>query len=317
VGGARQDNGAAVRIAASEVSLDTCSIFFRTLRISGCLKNDAATLAQVTVLASGDIAQTFQVGLPHISGAEAGFAVDVFLKEEQYPMGAFIVFSFSDMTQEMIALYDLVYERLAATPAFAMYHRFLEAVAQPGFRRLLDVGGRDRSSIDRSKTFPKNDVTVLDILPGSNVQVVCDAHMMTNRLAPGSFDAIHSTSVFEHLLMPWKVVLEMNSLLRVGGLVYIHTHQSIGMHDEPTDFWRFSSHSWPGLFNAQTGFEVVEATMGHQSYLLPYFWRPDKDKAETARGFETSAMMARKVSESRLTWNVLPGDISSGTYPLR
>ncbi|WP_373690468.1 methyltransferase domain-containing protein [Sphingobium sp. DEHP117] len=59
-----------------------------------------------------------------------------------------------------------------------------------------------------------------------------------------SFDAVYSVSVFEHLLMPWKVALEMNRVLRMGGIAYIHTHQTLGLHDMPWDFWRFSDTSW-------------------------------------------------------------------------
>lgn len=48
--------------------------------------------------------------------------------------------------------------------------------------KLLDIGGRNRSKIDRSKEFPSFDVTVLDILDGDNVDVVADAHGKIYRL---------------------------------------------------------------------------------------------------------------------------------------
>ena len=48
--------------------------------------------------------------------------------------------------------------------------------------KLLDIGGRNRSKIDRSKEFPSFDVTVLDILDGDNVDVVADAHGKRGRL---------------------------------------------------------------------------------------------------------------------------------------
>ena len=300
--------------------LDTCAKFFRTVHVSGWIKHDEEVLLRVEMLNCDRAAESFVVGLPHVVSAEfggvnLGFAIDVFLKADEFPFGAFICFSFSNLKQEMVALYDLVHERLATSPTFALYRRFLDQVKTPEFRRVLDIGGRDRSQIDRRKDFPTNEVIVLDLLPGTNVDIVCDAHNLSNHLPPGSFDAIQSTSVFEHLLMPWKVVLEMNRVLRPGGLVYVHTHQALGMHDIPCDFWRFSADAWAALFNDKTGFEIIDRAMSHETFLIPHFWRIDKRDAERAAGFETSIVLARKISDPVLSWDVRPDEISNAAYP--
>jgi hypothetical protein len=299
--------------------LDTCAKFFRTVHISGWIKHDEEVLLQIDMLNCEHVARTFEVGLPHPGaanlGSNLGFTVDILLKAEEFPFLAFICFSFSNLKQEMVPLYDLVHERLASFPTFGIYQRFLDSVKAPEFRRVLDIGGRDRSQIDRRQQFPGNDVKVIDVLPGENVDVVGDAHSLTRYFSPSSFDAIQSISVLEHILMPWKVVLEMNKVLRVGGLVYVHTHQSLGMHDVPCDFWRFSADVWPALFNHKTGFEIVDSSMSHETFLIPHFWRAEKHDAENSAGLEYSVVLARKTSETALCWDVTPEEIGGARYP--
>jgi hypothetical protein len=57
--------------------------------------------------------------------------------------------------------------------------------------------------------------------------------------------------------MPWKAVVEINQVLKPGGLLCIMTHQTVGMHDLPSDFWRISGDAWQSLLNVYTGFEIV------------------------------------------------------------
>jgi SAM-dependent methyltransferase len=250
-----------------------------------------------------------------IGGSRLGFTLDVLLTASEFPMTAFICFFYANSKNEMIALYDLVYERLSVAPSFAWYQRFLDSVSAPEFRRVLDIGGRARSQIDRRKEFPNKEIIVADIMAGENVDVVCDAHEVAKHFDRGSFDAVQSTSVFEHLLMPWQVILQINKVLRVGGLLYIHTHQTLGLHDMPCDYWRYSIDAWPALLNFRTGFEILEATMSHENYIIPHFWRPDTIGIESSAGFEVSIVVAKKTSDSSLSWDVVPGEISASRYP--
>jgi hypothetical protein len=129
--------------------------------------------------------------------------------------------------------------------------------------RLLDLGGRARSGVRDHDMTEGCDVTVFDLLAAPEVDVVGDAHAMSKHLPAGAFDFVHCVSLFEHLLMPWKVAVEMNRVMTTGGVALIHTHQSTGMHDLPWDFHRFSDTAWHGLSNAYTGFEVIEASMSN------------------------------------------------------
>ena len=127
----------------------------------------------------------------------------------------------------------------------------------------FEIGGRDRSQRTIKEKFPNAEYVVVDIVAGENVDVVADAHQLSSVFENSSFDFVISASVFEHLLMPWKVALEINKILRPGGSLWISSHQTVGLHDSPWDYWRFSRDSWTGIFNKNTGFEIVATVSDH------------------------------------------------------
>lgn len=206
-------------------------------------------------------------------------------------------------------------ERIAEFSTKNLYEQFRKLVYANPEPAILDIGGRARSKVDRSELFPGIQYDVLDIIEGDNVDIVGDAHELSKFCTPESYDGIMSVSVFEHLLMPWKVGLEMNKVLKVGGVALIHTHQTLGMHDLPWDFFRFSSDCWPAIFNKKTGFEILASAMDSEHYLLPFIIRDGKDDAEKSAGFEGSSVLVRKVSAATLDWPVSTSELIATTYP--
>jgi hypothetical protein len=189
-------------------------------------------------------------------------------------------------------------------------------VAERGSADVLDLGGRARSGGPLSAILHPNwNVTVADIVPGDGVDVVADAHELSSALAGRMFDAVYSVSVFEHLLMPWKACVEISRILRMGGLVFIHTHQTIGMHDMPWDFWRFSDTSWKGLFNEATGFEILQTQMADFVNIVPRIYSDIYKGAEYAGGFLISGVLARKFSAPSVDWQVRLADLVATSYP--
>ena len=181
--------------------------------------------------------------------------------------------------------------------------------------RILDIGGRDRSQRTYKEFFPNAEYVVVDIVDGENVDVVADAHNLSSVFENSSFDFVFSTFVFEHLLMPWKVALEINKILRVGGSLWVQSHQTLGLHDCPWDYWRFSSESWASLFNQNTGFEIVETISDHEMYIIPFLTRNEMFDAEKAVGYELSAVHAVKVCDTELNWDTSLTDLVTTKYP--
>ena len=299
------------------VMLDTCTKFHRSLFVSGWIYAQGEQLLSINFLEERTVFQVSRVGLFHGGvaslGADKGFDIQVVLSEDIYPTGALLVLAFKSRQIE-ISLSDLLAEtqERQITP---MTKTFFDMANGPDVETILDVGGRARSQVDRSLGFPGKSVTVLDVLPGDNVTIVGDAHDMSSILPPSCFDAFLSVSVFEHLLMPWKVALEINRVLKPGGFGLVHTHQTLGMHDMPWDFWRFSDAAWDAIFNRFTGFEIIDRALTHPSYILPFIYRDDKATAERALGFEGSSVMVRKIGPPRVAWDVKVGAIVPTIYP--
>jgi SAM-dependent methyltransferase len=182
--------------------------------------------------------------------------------------------------------------------------------------KLLDIGGRARSGgVQRSSWYPGCDVTVLDIIAGPDVDVVADAHEMSWHLPAGYFDFALSVAVFEHLAMPWKVAVEMARVLKRGGLALVSTHQTIGLHDTPWDFFRFSDAAFAALFNRATGFEIVTTGMLSFLHVVPRIWMERHRGWEQTGGFEGSSVLVRKVGEPLVDWQVKVSDFTATSYP--
>lgn len=130
-------------------------------------------------------------------------------------------------------------------------------------------------------------------------------------LADGT--AIETSSVHENARA--GVVLELNRVLVPGGLVFINTPQTWPLHDEPWDFWRFSIHAWPALFNPMTGFEIVEVAQGEPARIHALWDSPVARDMPDSPAFLGSNVIARKVGDTSLDWPVPTALACSGSYP--
>lgn len=107
----------------------------------------------------------------------------------------------------------------------------------------------------------------------------------------------------------------MNRVMKLGGRAWISTHQTIGMHDIPWDFWRFSDTAWDALFNESTGFRIVDRVMDHEEFILPFAIRDEKLDAEKAAGCEMSAVVVEKIGPTSLDWPVSLESVIQTMYP--
>jgi SAM-dependent methyltransferase len=194
--------------------------------------------------------------------------------------------------------------------------KFWDLLAERGSGRLLEIGARARSGLTHIDGLPADwDYVGFDIVPGPNVDVQGDAHELSKHFEPESFDAVLSVSTFEHLAMPWKVVVEINRVLRPGGLVCVMTHQTWNVHEEPWDFWRFSEYTWPVLFNARSGFEMVAAAMGQKAQIVAILMNDITAGLPGAAAYLGTVAIARKTGPTELSWGVNATDVVSGSYP--
>jgi SAM-dependent methyltransferase len=199
--------------------------------------------------------------------------------------------------------------------AMALHSRFRELIGARSSGALLEVGSRARSGVVRRDFTPRGwQYKGLDVVAGPNVDIVGDAHELSRFFPEERFDAIMAFSVLEHLLMPWKFVVELNRVLNVGAVGLFTTHQCWPLHDEPWDFWRFSDRAWDALLNKETGFEILEASMGEPAFVVAQRCHQVTDFGRQS-GFLASNVLFRKAADTALTWPVRLQDIVHTNYP--
>jgi hypothetical protein len=194
---------------------------------------------------------------------------------------------------------------------------FMEAVRHAGQGSVIEIGSRARSGISRRDRFAGLDYLGVDIAEGPNVDLVADAHDLPDALTD-NFDFAYSMSTFEHLLMPWKAALELNKVLKVGGLAYIQSHPTWPIHEEPWDFFRFSKYAWKGLFNAHTGFEFISSDHLGKAFITPEFVveEPMRGLAGQAT-YLVSCCLARKIGPPLVRWDAKASEVANLAYDHR
>jgi len=299
--------------------VDSASKFFDYTYVSGWYYRKGDKLKEIKVYdESNNVVKTqFKTCLdyPSVDSLEknCGWKLSILSKKEIDPRPIILKFITIDNHEYSITIGELITARQDRYEN--IYSNFISEIKAKKNLKILDLGGRDRSKIDRSQTYGQNDVTVLDIIDSENVDIVGDAHNLSEYFEHNYFDVIVSSSVFEHLHSPWKVVLEMNKVLKKNGLVYISTHQSVGIHDQPWDYFRFSEYSWKSLFNESTGFKILDVSMTYPNYIISHLFRAELLSAEKSAGFELSQVFASKVGDSNLSWEVETNDIINDEYP--
>ena len=300
------------------IMLDSATKFHDFIYIYGWFYSNER-LESIKVIGENNLRYKVLCNLTHNGvinlGIDLGFSISILCDNLVYPDELSLEFSYGK-NKVIHSVRDLIASRLGNYDMSAK-REFDNFLSENMDLKILDIGGRDRSKVDRSKFYGSDhEITVLDIADGENVDVVGDAHELSSYFSPDVFDVLVSTSVFEHLHSPWKVAIEMNKVLKKGGIALVQTHQTLGMHDMPWDFWRFSDQAWKAIFNSKTGFEILRTNMTHESYILPFLFRRDKIGAEKSAGFELSTVLVRKIGNTIQKWDVSTNEISGQAYPM-
>jgi SAM-dependent methyltransferase len=149
---------------------------------------------------------------------------------------------------------------ISKTASHSSYLQHLTNLGNRKGMRILEIGSREvTGESDARRRFSNAEYVGFDFYPGPNVDVVGDAHRLSEYFGDQKFDIIYSSAVFEHFAMPWVVAIEIGKILKIGGIIFVETHFSYGSHERPWHFFQFSDMALRVLFNPALGFECIEA----------------------------------------------------------
>ncbi len=145
--------------------------------------------------------------------------------------------------------------------------RFIEEMARIADPVVLELGTRRQEGQDRTRHTTwvphARQYVGVDYEAGDDVDVVADAHELSRHFARDSVDAVIACSIFEHIKYPWIAAAEIAKVLRIGGFVFIVTHQTFALHAHPHDYWRFSTEGLAAMFPVTLGLEILST---HYAY---------------------------------------------------
>ena len=145
-----------------------------------------------------------------------------------------------------------------------IWNQFVLTVRAIPHARILELGTKrsiaDRPTISRPLFPDAAEYIGTDFQAGLDVDVVADVHALSHSFAPEYFDAIVSLSTFEHLKYPFLAAHEILKCLKLGGRLFVQTHQTFHLHAYPSDYFRFYTEALEAMFARQMGFKM-EATL--------------------------------------------------------
>ena len=105
---------------------------------------------------------------------------------------------------------------------------------------IVDIGSQDVNGCYKPLfDHPSWRYLGADLSPGKNVDIVLSDPHNWRELATASFDVVVTGQVFEHVEYVWCAILELQRILKPGGICCIIAPAGGFEHRYPVDCWRF------------------------------------------------------------------------------
>jgi len=144
--------------------------------------------------------------------------------------------------------------------SFEKMKKFSEelVLGRPGERlRIMDLGSLDINGTYRSLFNREGWYYIgLDLEPGPNVDLILTDPYDWHRVASRTVDVLISGQALEHIEHFWRTMLEVERVLKPGGLCCLIAPSSGFEHRHPVDCWRFYPDGFKALCNFM-GFEPL------------------------------------------------------------
>jgi SAM-dependent methyltransferase len=147
------------------------------------------------------------------------------------------------------------------------------AAQTPAGARVLDAGAGDAPyrELFRGCEYRTADWAQSPHAGGRSADVVAPLDALP--LGDDSFDAVLCTQVLEHVARPDAVLAELRRVLVPGGRLWVTVPFVGELHEEPHDYWRYTSHGL-GRLVEEAGFAdvAVEPLGGYFTALATLAW---------------------------------------------
>ena len=144
----------------------------------------------------------------------------------------------------------------------------------------LDVNGSYREYFDVSPWLYRG----VDMAQGENVDIVLEDPYDWKTIRSNSVDVLISGQAFEHIEFFWITMLEIERVLRPGGLCCIIAPSGGSEHRYPVDCWRFYSDGFAAL-GQFARLEVLE---------IYTQWKSDPKYTDLCNSWRDSVLICRK-----------------------
>jgi SAM-dependent methyltransferase len=137
-----------------------------------------------------------------------------------------------------------------------------------------------------------------DAVPGVDVDIVADVHKLASVTGDETFDVVIACSTFEHYKYPHLAAHQVMRALKVGGIVFVHTHQTFPLHGHPRDYFRFSREALAGCFGVGMGMRILSSDYEYPARIVG---RHDPHAA-LAPAYMYVRLVAEKVSQTPINY---------------
>jgi SAM-dependent methyltransferase len=119
-------------------------------------------------------------------------------------------------------------------------------------RDVIEVGSFDVNGSLRGHVMslnPKKYIGI-DMQPGKNVDIVCNAEDIIDKFGKESFDFVLTTEMMEHVKDWQRVISNLKNVCRIGGTILLTTRsKGFGKHEFPSDYWRYEIDDMKNIFS--------------------------------------------------------------------
>jgi SAM-dependent methyltransferase len=176
-------------------------------------------------------------------------------------LGIFITFRHHMSTSQTVSPIPPAFDPGITHPLFLIRNGLIRAFRQlaPELRgRLMDFGCglkpyRSLFTVDEYIGVEYHGTG--DTYDNSSADVFYDGHALP--FSDGSFDAIFSGEVFEHVFNLPEILPELSRVLKPGGRILVSCPFSFGEHEVPADFARYTSFAMRHMLESH-GFRILE-----------------------------------------------------------